>query len=337
MSVSLTAASIIVIRGYISVGPKVSPEEAGIVNVSLRCLEPSSNDVHHGCLLTERIFFPLNGPFAASSVPGTLVLYWFHLELVPQPGELKAPAGSPGRACVCRLVLVTSEMHDDIVLQRGRRCLFHRCGCTLQAGGKAAADSFMDPCEGSLQTEWSRGEKLQYLDYQAPELYSCLVSVHQQGCLRNIEEEEDLWRCSGGEDNPEEEEEEEEEEQQEGGVIILSTSHERLLHNVLSHSRGNRLNMQRNDIRTCHIPSPPRPPVPLAPPPRHITQPHLSTEEFPEAREGVVGKMSDKVQLEFTECRAALRERAAGCSLRPDEEDEEDAPVLRGAAPGESV
>lgn len=39
MSVSVTAASIIVNKGYIRAGLKVSPKDAGIVNVSLRCLK----------------------------------------------------------------------------------------------------------------------------------------------------------------------------------------------------------------------------------------------------------------------------------------------------------
>lgn len=39
MSVRLTAASIIVNKGYVSAGPKVSLKDTRIVNASLRCLK----------------------------------------------------------------------------------------------------------------------------------------------------------------------------------------------------------------------------------------------------------------------------------------------------------
>lgn len=48
-------------------------------------------------------------------------------------------------------------MHDSIVVQRERQSLFHCCGCTLQTTEKPAADSFMDPSEGSLQTKANWG------------------------------------------------------------------------------------------------------------------------------------------------------------------------------------
>lgn len=42
---------------------------------------------------------------------------------------------------------------QDTWWYRTAESLFHCCGRTLQTTGKPATDSFMDPCEGSLQTK----------------------------------------------------------------------------------------------------------------------------------------------------------------------------------------